>query len=276
MSGFPVAVGLKFGAEKVSYADDRGRALGTLGIMADGRTFRWSRAGTSALASGDVCQARVINNATHSVGQLISTVGASGNTLASGGTTVPVIWAATPHAASGVYKDGYMAVETTPGAGTYRIASDPSSAASGGNSLIILAEDDPLKVALSTVSRLAFHGNPWNAVIQAPVPLTNRVVGVVPGGQAEQVAANQYFWLQVRGPCAVRYNATQQAAVAGREVVPDTSVAGAVGGYPSSSTGLTTGGAFTQQINMDLPRIGIVYDGVPDDADLIVVDLKIE
>lgn len=268
--GFPVAVGLNYGDEKIVVTDnDRGRALGTVGLLPDGRIFRWARAGSSALNAGDVIQARVVDNSTHAVGQLISTAGASGNSVASGGTTVPVLWATTIHT-SGVYVDGYMTVETTPGSGVYRVISDPSSAASGGNTRIVLHEDDPLVDALTTVSRLGFHSNPYNAVIQNPATGTSAIVGVVPGVPGDSVAANAWFWAQTGGIAAVEYNTGTHAIVAGQAVVPDTSTAGVITGVIDTTPAESNVGQFA------LPRLGIAFDGIPDDTDLITVKLSID
>ena len=57
---FPVVVGLNYGDEKVTFTDNQnGRALGTVGILPDGRRFRWAQAGAVALVAGNILQTKV-------------------------------------------------------------------------------------------------------------------------------------------------------------------------------------------------------------------------
>ncbi len=270
---FPVTVGLEYGDEKNTSSNDRGRALGTRGILPDGRVFRWALADAGgSLTAGDLVQAPVANGGHHDTGLTISTsigdYASADSGVSSAGTTVGIIMATTPPAARDQFADGYMNVETTPGAGVYRITGN-GTATSGHGALFTLHESDELKVALTTVSKIGLQPSPYSSVIQNPAGQTHAPLGVVPGMDGDAVSSALYFWVQTWGPASVAYNAGTAALVAGAPAYADNSVAGAITGLTSVSSTVQSQFAATQ------PPVGIVYGGVPDDTDKILVDLHL-
>jgi len=266
---FDNQVYLSYGDEKVTTSTKRHR-LGTRGVLPDGRVFYYARNGATELAPHLVVISKTVRSGTHAAAQTISTVISSGNTNPVG-TTVGVIWATTPHT-SGEYDDGYMTVETTPGEGVYKIASDPAAATSGVGSRIILEESDPLKVALTTVSKLAFEANPYSSVVVATTGAApnNQTAGVA-GVPNVTVPIRDYFWCQTWGHAAVRYDATTAAVVSGKVLLALTSP-GVTGAFNSTTSGDTT--AWKNRGNS--PTIGWVYQQlIPDGGDNLGVFLTI-
>ena len=94
------------------------------------------------------------------------------------------------------YAGGFAVISVTPGVGQYfKIKSH--AAATGA--VVTLNLEDPIKVALTTASRVDLVPNVYNGVVVAPATLTGTVVGVV----VNPIAANSYGWLQNWGPAPV-------------------------------------------------------------------------
>lgn len=196
-----------------SYADDI-HGLGAQGATADGRKFRWSKAGASALVVGNVIQSEAEDTDHDDIAvrataagstELLITTGASGGALD-----------------ANEYAGGFAIVDTTPGLGyIYKISHHDAIAASTDGSIFLQA-DDSIQVALTTSSKVTLVKNPYQDVIQAPATtLTGAVVGVA----VYPIAAGEYGWIQTSGPCGVLVAGTPGAGVA---VVSPGSAAGAV------------------------------------------------
>lgn len=271
----PHYVSLSYGDEKQVYSAARSHPLGTPGALPDGRRFRWAQAGGTALTPHQLCQARVgTGGATHGVNVSIDTALAGGNTIASGGTTV--FLALTTSMTSGDFTGGYLGVETTPGEGLYKIRAATAQPASAGNSAtavrVVLEENDKLKVALTTVSKIALRPNPYSSIIVAPTALTAEILGV----PNVTVPAANYFWLQTWGPAMVKYDNTI-VAVVGMEVVPSTASAGNVMAKPYTDSGSAYSSVEAEILsNAHFPIVGhVMQSAIPDDGDNMMVFLKI-
>ena len=89
-----------------------------------------------------------------------------------------------------------MSVAVTPGLGQlYKIKSN-SAVAGATNCLITL--EDPIRVALTTSSKVVLQINPHNGIVVAPATLTSCVVGVAP----TIVTAGNFGWVQTHGPAS--------------------------------------------------------------------------
>jgi hypothetical protein len=187
--------------------------LGSRTVTRDGRTFRYVKAGASALVVGNVIQAPA-QITTHD--QLTPAAAAIGAT-----TLVPTL-DATNAVVANQYAEGWAVIDTTPGLGySYPIASHPAAAASAAVTLT-LPVDAKVQVALTTDSRITLVPNPFKGVIQSPV---TTLTGVVVGVAVAPIAANNFGWVQTSGPCGVLIAGTPGVGLA--VVVPATA-AGAV------------------------------------------------
>ncbi len=177
--------------------------LGTLAYTADGRKYRYARAGAVALTAGTMNeQSAIVANHSNVVVQ---------NTAAIGNTEVRATLGATL-ATKDQYADGYMLVNDGPGEGIMYAVEGHAAVASAGVITVTLKE--PLVVALTTASRVTFIKNPYDGVIIVPSAATAN--GVPAGVSNVAVTAAFYGWLQTSGYCAMLCGAT--AFTLGEEV----------------------------------------------------------
>lgn len=180
---FPKWVGLNSGDEKETSSSDKGRALGVRGFTEDGRVFRWAKNAGSGLAPHKLVQGPAENSSNDAA---LDIVGG----LSSGVTTINVITQAA--LTKDELKDGFVTIDTAPGFGMYKIASNPA-ADSGATVEITLVENDPLREPLSSgTTKVGFRHNQFNGTIVAPTTITGALLGISPCS----VAADQYYWVQ--------------------------------------------------------------------------------
>lgn len=188
--------------------------LGSKVVDRQGRTFRYAKAGGSALVAGNVLQAPA-QITTH---QAMTPAAAA---IVNGATkqTVTATLGATNAVTANQYAGGFLVISTAPGNGyAYEIESHPAASASA-SCVFTLAE--PLKVALTTSSRVDLVPNHYNGVIQAPTTLTAAPVGVA----VFPAAAGEFCWIQTGGVASVLVAGTPAV---GSAVVSPGSAAGAV------------------------------------------------
>jgi len=167
--------------------------LGTKAETADGRVFRYVKAGATALVPGKLYDAPA-TAANHSNIAVASAA-------AIGATTVTVTLGATA-ATANQYSEGYLVVNDATGEGyTYQIKSHPAADASAS---LVLTLEDPIKVALTTSSEVTLVHNQYNGVV---IHATTEV-SISVGAAVQAVTATYYGWLQTRGVCSLLCNAT--------------------------------------------------------------------
>jgi hypothetical protein len=161
--------------------------LGALRILADGRKFRYGRAGASAaLAIGQMCgTAPAIANHIKQAN--------TGYTMAVGDTSVTVLLGATA-ATEDQYKDGYLQIYD--GAATavgqnLRISSNPAAALSTAMTIQLA---DPVRYACIATDSYALIPNPWSVCIVIAAAATPPA-----GVPATKIAASSYGWFQTGG-----------------------------------------------------------------------------
>jgi hypothetical protein len=117
----------------------------------------------------------------------------------------------TPGATAGaanLYAEGTLMIDTTPGNGyTYRI-SGHGAIGSATPFNLFLDPDDRIQIALSTASRYGLHHNPYKTVIQSPTTVTAMDCGGVVAVITANTVAENFGWLQTRGPFAGLINGT--------------------------------------------------------------------
>ena len=186
--------------------------LGARFNTADGRTFRYCRAGAVALVAGNVIQAPAQITAHQQLTPAAAAAGAVQIVAALGAAA----------ATANQYAGGWAIIDTTPGEGYAYPISGHAAVLSSGNITINLDRASAVQVALTTSSRVSLQANPYNGVIQSPV---TTLTGAVVGAAIYPIAANEYGWLQTHGAGAGLVAGTPGVGLA--VVVPATA-AGAV------------------------------------------------
>ncbi len=183
---FPSIVELSYGMEKQETSDQR-KALGTLGVLPDGRMYRYCSAGASALSPGLFNTVITIPTPNQTV-TIAHAIGTTTVTTAGSGMSADD------------FKDGYLMVSAGTGAGeVYRIVS--STASSGTLMTVTFETDDGLVTAWAT------SDTDTQAFVS---PYKSLVVNVADAQQAPVCVANflvttlYYFWGQVKGLCPLK------------------------------------------------------------------------
>lgn len=190
----------KFTQEAVSIGQDDfvssatpAHRLGQRAVSDDGRVFRYVLAGASDLVAGNCIQSSaIIPNHLANTPPAVA-VGATSFTYTPGATA----------GAAGLYADGFLQVDTTPGNGyTYSVSGHAAIASSTAFTLNL---KDPIQVALTTSSRVGLIVNPYKNVIQFPV---TTATGTLVGVATYVITAAQYGWVQTWGLCSVLISGT--------------------------------------------------------------------
>lgn len=186
-------------------------ALGERLVTTDGRVFRYALAGSVALVAGNWIQSAAQIGNHQNLTPTAAAIGAEAITVTLGATA----------AAADFYAGGQAVVTITPGLGqAISIIGNPA-AASGAT--LVLSLGEPLRVALTSSTRIDLVPNQYRGVIQTPITtLTGTCVGVA----TYIIAASEYGWLQRAGLCGALIAGTPIVGAA--IVVPGTSAGAAV------------------------------------------------
>lgn len=207
------------GIETTNFDTTQRHPLGTVALSRDGRVFRYSTAGGAALVAGNVIQgaAPIANHL--ALTAVIEAIGA-------GSIQDPIT--VTPGATAGaanLYAEGMLCISDGTGVGyAYRIGGHAAITASTAFNLF-LDPDDRITVALDATSRYGLHHNPFKNVIIAATTVTAPVVGGAVSVLAANTTAQNYGWLQTRGPFPALINGTPGVGIG---VVSSATTAGAV------------------------------------------------
>jgi len=209
-------------------------ALGAVGVGPDGRTYRYVQAGAVDLVPGNCIQSSAI---------ITTHLGLTAAATAREATSLAVTPGATG-GASGLYADGFVGVDTTPGNGhTYGIDGHGAITASTLFAMT-LKRDDPNQVALTTASRYGLLASPYKNVIQMPV---TTATGLLVGVAAYVILATQWGWIQTKGIGSVLITGTP--ALGGIVISPS-----AAAGAAAVSTAVTI---LTGQIVGRMAQVGV-------------------
>jgi len=250
-----ITVQLSYGAEKETTTTQR-HPLGTLGVLPDGRKFRYAFSG-EAIGAGQVVMQKM-GVANHDMDLVVPAA------IAVGAMTMTVTLGATA-ATVDQYADGYIYVNDGAGEGhIYRIKSagtgggGHAAVSSGGAITVNLADDGGVDEALDTNSLCGLMENPYkDCEIWDADDVDGPVLGVAPC----EVANDRYFWCQTSGNAAVLIDNT--TVVLGSGVGPSVATDGA-------ATLFDTSGAADRQ------SIGTVALIVAVSTDYGIVKLTIE
>jgi hypothetical protein len=217
---FPNFTMLSYGDQFKTYTDER-LEVGTIGILPDGRRYRFVYAGAVALTVGKLMQAP-IPITTH-VLQTLTVAAAVGDGYP--GHEVQLTLGAAAIVAD-QYRGGLLVVDLVGNTGfgyQYSIASHAAVALSG-NFKIPLKENDLVRVAIATTANsVSVVSNPYRLIIISVATPTAAVVGVTCG----PIPINNWGWIQTHGDAMVLTDNT--TIVIGQGVVPSLVTAGAIG-----------------------------------------------
>lgn len=184
-------------------------ALGSVGFAENGRTFRYVKAGGTALVPGKLQQGPAVVANHQNIACAVAALGATSVTVTLGATA----------ATANQYAGGTLVINDVDGEGhTYRIASHP---AAGSGETLVLTLDDPILVALTANSEACLFPNLYNGVVVNPTTPTNAPVGVA----VKAITASYYGWIQTHGPVSCLNDST---TAVGLGIAPSQAVAGAV------------------------------------------------
>lgn len=173
---------LSFTQDVAETSPAKREAVGALRITADGRKFRYAKAGPSGLAAGTLGLAPAAVAGHQDLAATPSAVGDRVLSLVVGAAAV----------AENAYEDGFFQVAEAEGKGRqYRILSNTACPA-GGTVILTLAE--PVRAALTAASRVSLVPSPW-AGVAASATEENLPAGVAPC----DVPAGHYFFAQTGG-----------------------------------------------------------------------------
>lgn len=207
MGSFPGSI-LLSGADVLKTTTGKINPLGTRGYTRDGRVFRYTRNGATALKPGLPVQSSVPLAGALAVG--------SGTTELKANTSkVSVITGSTGvFTTRNAFADGYLWLRTSStskGAAVYaQIKSNTTQTATATGKVVFdFHSGDALYSATTNIGTtnvtIGIIRNEYDKVVVKPSGIiTAPVVGV----PVRPVAANAYFWLQTWGPCPVRCDAT--------------------------------------------------------------------
>jgi len=190
--------------------------LGTRGFTADGRVYRYVKAGASDLVAGNVIQSPALLT-----GNLASAVNTT-SAVSAGSVAISLTVASS--AAANLYAEGYACISTGTGQGLFLEVNSHPAVTAAGTGVFTLYGEDALPTAITTTTKIGLIQNKYNGVIQFPVTTaTGVVVGVAP----YIITASQFGWVQTWGYCACLIDVTPAlgamlnavAATAGRAAV---------------------------------------------------------
>jgi len=237
---FPGSV-LLSGADVIKTTTAKIHPLGTRGYTRDGRAFRYSRNGGTALIAGLPVQSSVpLANAT-------TTRIVTGTTALSANSSRVKIMSGSSHVftSKNAFADGFMYLGTSSTAKGAAVYAQVKGHTTGGTStkvsalvLVDLVSGDELfapdaaaKIG-TTAAKVRFVRNPYDKTIVQPSGVSTAPIMGIP---VRSVAANAYFWVQTWGPCPVRSAA--KVVNAGLAVGASTGTSARVIGTTDSSKG---------------------------------------
>jgi len=198
LAGFPTIAG----GDVLENSTIQNMPIGAYMETVDGRGFRYFKNGGVATVAGKVYQSSALD-ATN----LQPSGGLGVAAQAIGDTTVTVSTSTT--VALNALAGGFLSVNITPGQGyLYKIKGNSVTAAAAG---LVITLEDPLRVALTTSSKVIVTPHPYSGVVVEPGTPTGVIVGVAPG----IVSVSNFGWMQTRGPASVLFTGT---GVAGKAV----------------------------------------------------------
>ena len=204
-----------------SYATERaGVGIGAKLILPDGRHFRYTHAGGTALVVGSLNQAVV-----HTTNYSAEAVG----TTAVGARQLKGVDSTVGNIAISQFKFGYIYTDNTTALPMMQIK-DNLNIVTAGDADGIFNLFTPIPTALvSGTDTICYFENPWEDIIVTPG--TTDPTSIIVGICKIALTAAYWGWVQSAGPTTALYDSSVQSiAGIGDPVAPDGTVSGAVAG----------------------------------------------
>lgn len=189
-------------------------SLGALGFDKFGNRYRYTKMGAVAGVAAHLYQepAEDTQFNTMAVPAAVA-IGETAITVTNGTTAVT----------ADMFKDGHLIIDTTPGLGQHFYIIKHTTGASGAS--ITYTVDRPLKVALTTSSKVTVRKNPYNGILITPA--TTSTGG--PDGVALFATTIAYYsWIGSGGDQAVTFDTGTNTANDLQGIEPSLAVAGQV------------------------------------------------
>ena len=200
-----------------SYSTERNVMIGAKMMLADGRLFRYTHVGATALVVGSLNQG-VVHTTNYS--------GEAVGTMAAGVTVLTGVGSTAANGAIDQFKYGYVYTDNATTLPMMQIKSNTLITAAAETGTITLFTATPTIIAAGNT--LCYFENPWEDVIVKPASAETAPVV----GWAKTAATAEYWaWLQTKGPTTALYDSSTTAiAGIGDPIAPDQAVAGAISG----------------------------------------------
>ena len=194
---FPNTIVGKYGWEKKETSAQK-LPLGTEMILRDGRRYRYTHNGGTAIGEGLVVASEA--PAGNHDEDLVIATGAS-----AGGTTLGVTLGGTA-AAKDLYAEVYIFfnLPTTDPHEMYKIKSHPAIGSSGTGTITIDEEDGFITAVVAGTDTAGLIKNPYKDIVVAPAAVAGRFVGVT----TRNFTADYYGWVQVSGLATAKIDGT--------------------------------------------------------------------
>lgn len=181
--------------------------FGTVARTADGRKFRYGKAGGVALAAGKlVVAADADANVVNKVVTAAAKIGSKQVALTAGGSVT-----------ANAYAGGVLQVNDATGEGyTYRVVGN-----TGGTNIVVTLGDPIQKALVASTSEVSLYKHECDGVVISAVDQADLPVGV----PVSDIPANSFGWFQVYGMAAVL---ADEAVTRGQSLTIGTGTAGAV------------------------------------------------
>lgn len=169
----------------------RGRhPIGQQLVLADGRKFRFARAGGTLLVIGNVLQSATPLSTDASMACAAGAVGDRIITFTHGAATTVINF----------FAEGYANISLAPGSGQiYKIASHAALRNATAGDVVNLVQGQALRVALTTTSDLTLVTHVCDGVIQMPTTPDAALAGIC----ITAIPAGDFGWIQTRGIASV-------------------------------------------------------------------------
>ncbi len=239
------------GSEEETFADTTGEnyPVGTKMLIEDGRAFRFTEAGGTAL---------VVGNLNSGVAPVTGTQSENLDTLAAGVTILTGVASTGINPAANLFQYGYVHTDNATTLPIMRIKENPLFASNVGTLTLFT----PSPTAIAAGNTVTYIENPWRDVIIHGTPPAAVLVGVC----RVALTANQYGWLQTTGPCTCLLDTDTTTIGA----IGDPVCASAASDADGSVSGLATATAETN------PIIGTALGLIEGNAEQQMVYLQIE
>ena len=233
-----------YGIHPHKASSEQKHPLGSLGLMNDGRAYRYAKAGGLDLSPGKLCISTDLVTNHEDLAVNTFKVGDRNIDVTVGGTAISAY----------DYDEGFVNITDGTGEGImYKIKHCP---ATSGSEAVTIELTEPIRVTAVDATTVTLYKNKYRDVIVSASSKVDIPVGV----PNVTIATTYYGWLQTKGPCSVLNDETTTVAV----------------GQPVT-IGAVTVGAVEVIAAVTEPIVGMVPAGaLGDTEEYVVIELTLD